>query len=402
MRKIVIVTLLLLALTTSAQGQIIPNQFKLNHIADTFINPAHLHSKKWFEFSLGLPLDIDFNSWSIALLNQYGNKDWDEKDKEVILKATNKDHLRLKLETQPYAGLKLGPLGLRANGQAQAHGQIPSEVLELALQGNELNREYEFSDVNGEAAGYLETGAIIAIPIEKFVKDDEFPPTTVAVGFKYLLGLGFAEFRGDGTLESILEDDSVGVSTNAGGRFAYSTAGSGYAFDLGFSTELSDKLKIDGSVLNIGSITWTDVQEGSASAEGIIDTTDPESADFDYTASEPQPGDDITWKIPRTFRVGSSYKLAEKIVLLADLSWNKSQSSGLTSSQALGVELAPLNFMPMQFVLIKHTKAPIRLDLDWGLRFKHSNFNLSLINASGLVLTSTQGVGIRLNSTIKF
>ena len=402
MRKIMIVTLLLLALTVSAHGQVINNQYKLDNIGDAAINPAYLHSNKWFGLSIGIPLDVNFNSWNPSLIKKYGNKDWNDDDKKVILKATNKNHLRLTADTQPYIGLKFGPIGLRVDAQAQAYGQIPSEVIHLMLKGNQLNEKYEFSGVNGEAAGYLGAGGIIAIPMEKFIKDPDMPPITVAASYRYIMGLGYAEFKGDGALETILNDTTAGASTNASGTFAYSTSGSGYALDFGFSTEINDRLTIDGSVLNIGSIKWTDVQQGTASFNGDIDLQNPEDANLESEMSEPEPGDDITWKIPRTFRLGSSYKLTEKTILLADLSWTKSQSLGLTARQAVGIEVAPLKFMPMQLALIKQTKEPIRIDLAWGLRFKHSELNLSVKNASGLVFTKSQGIGLRIDSRIRF
>ncbi|NLL49205.1 MAG: hypothetical protein GX249_11535, partial [Firmicutes bacterium] len=87
---------------------------------------------------------------------------------------------------------------------------------------------------------------------------------------------------------------------------------------------------------------------------------------------------------------------------LADLSWQKSESTGLSSRQVLGVEYRPWTFMPIQTALVKQSKAALRLDLGWGLEFANFEIGLSLLNALGLFIPSTQGTGFSLQTGIRF
>src|SRR5690554_5677419 len=121
MRKLWYILVLIFVLTAGAQAQILENSFHLNGAGDTFTNPAFLHSERAFEVSLGLNLEADFNSWNPSLVMRYGSKDLDEDDKDVILKATNDELVRLAVEGRPYLNVKYEQFGLRASGQAVAN-----------------------------------------------------------------------------------------------------------------------------------------------------------------------------------------------------------------------------------------------------------------------------------------
>jgi len=402
MRKLWYILVLIFVLTAGAQAQILENSFHLNGAGDTFTNPAFLHSERAFEVSLGLNLEADFNSWNPSLVMRYGSKDLDEDDKDVILKATNDELLRLAVEGRPYLNVKYEQFGLRASGQAVANAQVPTEVLRLALKGNELNKEYLWEDVNGEAAGYLEAAAMFALPVNDFIDNPDLPEIIVAVSAKYLHGLAFGRFTGEASIETQLKDDMAKIVGSGEGQYAYSRSGTGFAVDFGVSTTISDKLKLDASILNLGSITWRDVQEGAASGEIDVNISDIENAMFDYELEELNSGPDITWKVPRTYRIGAAYQATRELTVLADLSFNQSEATGFTSRQVLAVEYRPWDFMPIQAGLIKNSKAPFRLDLGWGMEFANFELGLGIDNALGLLIPQTQGMGLHLRTSIRF
>lgn len=395
--------ILVLVLTAGAQAQILENSFYADPIGDSSINPALQHSQGDLAFGLGLTASAQSNSWNPALVMRYGNKDLNEEDKDVILKATNQDTFRLALSAEPYLGVKYRSFGLRASGQVVGSGQIPSEILHLAFKGNELNKAYELTDAKGEAAAYVEAAAIFAAPINSLFNDPDFPEVVVAVGGKYLYGVAFGQFSGDATIESKLADGEAQMVASGEGTYAYSQGGSGFALDIGVSTTLlSDRLKLDASILNVGTITWRDVKQGAATMDVLVDLADLENATFAYELEDANAGEDITWKVPRTFRLGAAYQALDQLTVLADLSWQKSESTGLSSRQVLGVEYRPWTFMPIQTALVKQSKAALRLDLGWGLEFANFEIGLSLLNALGLFIPSTQGTGFSLQTGIRF
>lgn len=395
--------LLLLTLTTGAHALVMENHFNQKTIASTLSNPAHLNlGQEKVGLSLGSTADIALNSWSFALLNQFGTKELDEIDKEIILQATNSENIRLTTSAQPYIGVNYGNFGLRMNGQVHGQAQIPSDVLDLILMGNELNKEYTFDNLNGEGAGYLEAAIMLAIPLDDQVDLPYVSALTLGIGAKYHQGLVFGQFEGNGTLESILNDNDALIKSAGDATYIYSRNGSGISFDFGLSADLSQQWKFDASVLNLGTMTWRNVQEGTASFTGTVDMTDLENAQFDYTMHDPKETSDISWKIPQIWRLATSHQATEELTILGELSWRKSNVLGWTATQVIGAEYSPWDFLPLQATLIKQTKTPIRLDLGMGLKFKHAEFNLNLVNASGLLFSKTHGVGLGLNFNIYF
>ena len=395
--------ILVLVFSVGAQAQILENSFDPNPIAAISTNPALQHSERDLEFALGLSVGAHSNSWNPALITRYGSKDLNEADKDVILKATNGQVFRLTLAGQPYLGVKYGSFGLRASGQIVGNGQIPSEVLRLALKGNELNKEYKFSDANGEAAAYAEAALTFAAPINPLLDDLDLPEIIVSVSGKYLHGFAFGYYKGEATVQSELADGVARVSGEGTGTYAFSLGGSGFAMDFGVSTTLlDDKLKLDASILNLGTITWRNVEQGSASMDISVDLDDLENAAFNYEVGETVAGANIAWKVPRTFRLGAAYKAMDQLTVLADLSLHSSEATGLSSRQVVGLEYRPWDFMPIQTALIKQSKAALRLDLGWGLEFANFEFDISLINALGLLLPRTEGMGLHLHTSIRF
>ena len=395
--------ILVLVLTAGAQAQILENSFHGDPIADISVNPALQHSEQDLAFGLGLSAGAQSNSWNPALIMRYGNKNLNEEDKDVILKATNQDTFRLAVAAEPYLGVKYRSFGLRASGQVVGSGQIPSEIVHLAFKGNELNKAYELTDANGEAAAYIEAAATFAAPINSLFANSDFPEVVVAVSGKYLYGVAFGHFKGEATIESKLADGEAKVFGDGKGTYAYSQGGSGFAVDIGVSTTLlSDRLKVAASVLNLGTITWRDVEQGSATMDMSVDLDDLENAKFEYELEDAAPGEDIAWKVPQTFHIGAAYKALDQLTVLADLSLTKSEATGLSSRQVLGLEYRPWKFMPIQTALVKQSKAAVRLDLGWGLDFANFELALSLFNALGLLAPGTQGTGLSLQTSIRF
>jgi hypothetical protein len=58
--------------------------------------------------------------------------------------------------------------------------------------------------------------------------------------------------------------------------------------------------------------------------------------------------------------------------------------------------------MPIQAGLIKHSKAPFRIDLGWGLEFANFELGIGLNNVLGLVLPRSQGMGLHLQTSVRF
>jgi hypothetical protein len=152
------------------------------------------------------------------------------------------------------------------------------------------------------------------------------------VGVKYLQGIGFLDIsseNGDFTAQSALspgfdidygEDADRNPSTLTGDGFK--AAGKGFAFDIGLSALINDKVKIGVSYVDIGKITWDgNVYVAADSSLAVLDENGFDNYNFFEQADNFASDNGIyEWegvkeaetKLPSTLRTGIGYIISEK------------------------------------------------------------------------------------------
>jgi len=171
---------------------------------------------------------------------------------------------------------------------------------------------------------------------------------SAGVGLKYVMGYYYMDIQSkDGALKGNVADNPTFSSLsknfnipdkNNGGNFI-DPVGQGFGFDLGATAEIYEKIKVGISLVNVGSIKYTQ------NTYDVKDTTiyelkfDPATADgFNQTIYWKE-GKSFTAKLPTTFRLGASIALLEKRLEVGTdiiVPLNKSAGNINTASFAVG------------------------------------------------------------------
>ncbi|MFH0894280.1 MAG: DUF5723 family protein [Bacteroidota bacterium] len=160
-------------------------------------------------------------------------------------------------------------------------------------------------------------------------------------GAKYLWGMSFVDIKAEGNTlyaRAAIEQSSFDVNNGFVDNFyvddhppIFNCSGHGFAFDLGLSLAINDKIKIGASATDIGSITWdNNVVEGTNTLMPHLDTTQTGLNSFEIKDNvgflfDPeglidfQPGAAFTTSLPSKFRLGAGYRMTEFIEFGADM-----------------------------------------------------------------------------------
>ncbi len=225
-------------------------------------NPANLSLDKSLSIRIISPsVGVFNNSFSISQYNHYSEGIFlADKDKREIMSSIPNSGLAVSLDAK-VSGIELsiGGFGLSISGFLLGKGTLPEMLFELMLWGNEIDRVYEFD--NPDAAT---VSAISFTTSYGRLFDLGGRPFSVGLGVRYLYGI-YSAYVTEANLSLLTSRYAL----NGNGFLKYRTAegGTGFAFDLGFSKEISDRSSLCLSIININTgINWS-----SNPREGWVD-----------------------------------------------------------------------------------------------------------------------------------
>ncbi len=216
-------------------------------------NPANLAVDKGFSLRIISPSVGIFNSsFSLSKYNYLSSGVLlDEAEKQKIMKSIPNTGFAL-LANTGIAGLEfsVGGFGFSARALGLAKVTIPKIFFDLALWGNELDRMYQFERID-------EITFVSLSFTSSYGKMFRLDGRSLAVGggVRYLWGL-YTAYISEASLHLL----TSGSGINGDGFLQYRTAngGGGFAFDLGFCTEVSDVWKVGVSLININTgLQWS-------------------------------------------------------------------------------------------------------------------------------------------------
>ncbi|HDQ99714.1 MAG TPA: hypothetical protein ENN51_05475 [candidate division WOR-3 bacterium] len=212
-------------------------------------NPAFLAGPDRPGFAcriLDAGVGFDNNSFTAGQFNRYSGAWLDDAVKTDILTSIPGAGLRLAAKGGASA-VEFGWANLAAWLRTELHGRVtvPRELFELALEGNQLDRQYRVTQAEAIGFAFARAGLGVATALGANF--------AVGAGISYLYGLGCAE----------LTSARAGLLTTAGeisadGRVGYRTAagGSGWALNAGIAG-WHDDWRFGLAAREIGSgITW--------------------------------------------------------------------------------------------------------------------------------------------------
>jgi len=221
--------------------------------------------------------------------------------------------------------------------QAAVNSNIPKDLVDLALYGNQSGRVYNLNDAQLDAWVLRSYSFSYARDITSI-----FPTTLKSIHagltFKYIQGIAYASLSKVNTSLVTNADDygidvqselilHSAVSPDFGLTYDFEDgteegnftpfpepAGSGFGFDIGVTSEINDRIKVGASLTDIGSINWdTETVEYSSVTEFTLnDITESEIVDslFDTILGEGKFVDGYSTGLATAIHVGGSYVIS--------------------------------------------------------------------------------------------
>jgi hypothetical protein len=229
------------------------------------------------------------------------SKQLNDSDKRRLLAlfgSDNRFHSKVSntlLALSIYAGKYTGTFAFSIHDQAAATSNIPKDLVDLALFGNEPGRVYDLSEARLDAWVLRSYSLSYALDISNFLPMP-FKSFNGGITLKYVQGIAYAslskietslttdansygvQFHSDLILHSAVSPDfGFSYDFEEGERESNLSpfpepVGSGIAFDIGASSEVNDRLTVGLSVTDIGSIDWnSEAVEYSGVTDFIMD-----------------------------------------------------------------------------------------------------------------------------------
>ena len=361
-----------------------------------FWNPANLAiggdtGLQWNLVGLGASLVTENNSFSVGDYNDNFTDDGHlitDKVKRGLLSDIPGDGLKLNVDVEPSGALLVpinGGVAFSLPGQMRSavalgftagfEGEIPKDMVDLLLFGNEFNRQYDIAkwDGSGWAVGSLNWA--VAKPLMPTALAPHLSEFAAGATAKLMFGAYAETLRSDGGFISRIDgaDLDAYILTQYGG-------GTGFGLDLGVAGVLKDKkTSFSVGLLNLlDTMSWgnstqqdsifasardlkaTDFLDVKGSIENILnkenvpDDCDEEvpgdcDADFHKEVGE----ESFSRSLPAMLRIGVAHQLDERLTLAGN--WDQAFSEGFGTSTtprlSVGAEYRLVEWLPARFGL---------------------------------------------------
>ncbi len=428
-------------------------------VESLYWNPANLALKDSPKVSL--PVNIGFsyilenNSWSVSDYNDFNGAFIDEDMKDNLLGDLDRDGLQFNTDLGIFLPLIGGatfpmPWGLQSaiafNLRVGAEGQIPGDMIEFMLRGNQFERDrlaqgrdpnYDIAEWDGEAwaLGVLSWG--FAKPWMPAVVSPYVSQFTVGATVK-LLGGGLGEvIDSDGGFVTRVS----GTQLNASG-VARSGAGVGFGIDIGVAGVSKDGRTTAGlSVVNLLDVmNWSiSTQQDSVfvvasgisatsfigkdgfdeifdnprefTVNGVVDTlfrADVDSATWeggDPVFRKEQDLDSFGKSLPAMIRLGVAHSPFPRLTVAANFDQAFSSGFGISTTPrvSLGTEYRLVDWFPLRFGLSGGGRAGRSSALGFAFgpftykRFRIIIMETAAVNRGGFFPGTSQGFGYSIN-----
>ncbi|MFA7361662.1 MAG: DUF5723 family protein [Candidatus Kapaibacterium sp.] len=418
-------------------------------------NPANIINQRSIDtsivdFSLGINLGImlDAEFAPLNLLDQYftknadGTKKYlDTDDKNDIIEQVGNTPINSIGNIKPISVVVRtidGTFGFGVEERVGGHFYFDKDFLEVAFFGNEVNRRYDFSELDFNTSWTRQISFSYARKID--IKNNKnFKYINLGASFKPQLGFYYSEIINNDL--SVFTNDSNQISGSGKMTLLYSgisserkleppvnNAGFGVGFDIGLSTTLEDffnlgKLNLGFSVTDIGYINWK-TNAANYYYDGsflITDITKKEQLDSleDVINGTRSPIESFSRMLPTTVRIGAQYKyysnkqMSEGKVHSEDMelmSFALDYIQGFTDNYggtttpivAIGYEINPINELSGRLGIVAGGREKFELSFGLGLNAGPFSMDFGTYNIlSVLAPKKTKNFSLGLNMNFK-
>ncbi|MFA5012210.1 MAG: DUF5723 family protein [Ignavibacteria bacterium] len=419
-------------------------------------NPANIINQRSIDTSVvdfsvatnfGFMFDATFAP--LNLLDQYFTKNADgskkylnSDDKNDIIEQVGNSPINSIGNIKPISVVvrtKAGTFGFGIEERVGGHFYFDKDFLEVAFFGNEVNRKYDFSELDFNTSWTRQISFSYARKLD--IKNNKnFKYINLGASFKPQLGFYYSEIINNNLW--IFTNDSNQISGSGRMTLLYSgisserklkpplnNAGFGLGFDVGLSTTLENffnigKLNLGFSVTDIGYISWKSnaanyYYDGSFL---ITDITKKEQLDSleDVINGTRSPISGFTRMLPTTVRIGAQYKYysdkqmrngkthSEDMELMSfalDYIQGFTDNYGGTTTPivAFGYEINPLNFLSGRLGLVAGGRE--KFELSFGLGVNAGAFSMdfgtyNILSVFAPKKTKNFSLGLNMNFKI--
>lgn len=364
-------------------------------------NPANLGLRDTPEASLlfaAFGIGVSNNAFNQTDYNLYNGAKLSAADKAAIMQRLPASGWNFNASTSlEVLGVSYRNFAFMFGVEAASEANLPRDVVDLFLNGNALNRSYDFAGAQGSGFALACVGVSYGHALRLPRKSVQF-----AVGgtVKYLHGLGFIEMTQAGgyALTAV-----SGISGEAQAQARLASGGNGLGIDLGASAIVRRQWRLGLTVHNaFATMTWQrNVRryEYRAQADSLtlVAVEDNENAVFG-NASQKKGGAGFSISLPPVLHLGASCDF-NGVIASADFVQGLRRAYGVSSKPELraGVE--------MNVVPALSTRAGVRVggphklgaSIGFGLHAGTFNFDLAAGALGGVVPLLGKGVGVALS-----
>jgi len=287
---------------------------------------------------------------------------------------------------------------------------VPKDLVDLALDGNEIGRTYNINDVNLKASYLREYTFSYARDLGDLF-GNEFLSFTGGISLKAVSGFGYIQSQqSTGSIETQTDNSiriqsdiaaDIAVSPDFGAEWGFDSstknrassigispqsAGSGFGFSFGLSAQIDSVWGIGLSLTDIGSVNWDKETVryssfGSFLVTSVTDSTQTTSLS-DSLKFKGSYSEGFKSSLPGALRIGVSMQLEDLLVVLGyNQGLNNEPFNTTNPSFSLGMEWKLLDMLPLRsgftFGGIEGFKWSFGFGLDFGvieMNFATSNF----------------------------
>lgn len=312
------------------------------------------------------------NNMSIDDVNYYffneKSKYLTDADKQKLLSSFDDDgrfYSKISVSlAKLYLGLgKIGTFGVEANDYISVNLILPKQLVELALNGNELNKNYTFDNLNFKTWWVRNYAINYANQIYKRDNESNSSIEALILGAKVKYIQGFAYAGTESVSSSFYTDQAdnsltgsyqiiarTAFTSNLGIKYDFDstyaprenlrilpeTVGSGIGVDVGFNLIFSNGINFSFAIDDIGSIKWDKhtaehKYSGNFFINDIFNQNQLDSLE-DMNIDESKYISEFSTALPLNLQVGTSIDIAKYIKPFEKWIWFVNYSQGFNSS----------------------------------------------------------------------
>jgi hypothetical protein len=366
-------------------------------------NPANIALSGYGQAGVeiaGVGAEIFNNSFSLSDYNGYTGAVLSNADKSAILGKIPIEGLELSARVQASAmTISLGSFVISTNGVAASEINLSKDIIELLLNGNQLNDTLSLDEMYSEAIAY----ATVGLTAGKTLYKSGTRQLTIGATYKYIRGLAYEDIvRINGEASTTMS--GFGGSGMVVARTA--TGGTGYAIDFGAALKLSDNHTAGISFSNLfNGITWNKQTEEHYYSFRLdtltIDNMDNDSVfvSDDYS----QEIGDFKSNIPTVMRIGLA-DISGKFLWAADWEQGFKLGAGVSSKPRLsfGGEYRLIGFLPFRAGYSLGGGKGSTVSFGTGLDLSLYYLDVAATNHGSIASGSSKGIHLALSTGLRF